>query len=91
MPSTAITYNGLTPPPNPKLGDLWINSTPHSLGQIMVFDGMGWLAVSEPEEIDLEAHCRFFAEQEERVFEEHEDLKELWDEYMLTRRLKLGR
>lgn len=90
MPNT--TFNS-TPPPNPTANDLWVRAKPNGLSvEVFVHDGISWKGTTTLDDLDnSEQHCINFAKEEEEVFQEHEDLKELWEEYLITRRLKLGR
>ena len=95
-PSPAITayqnWKG-TFPPNPVIGDMFYDM---STSSSYMWDGKHWRAVGLDDIPDIDTnhpdqHRIDFEHTEQEVFDKHPELKELWDEYKIIRRLKTGR
>lgn len=74
---------------DPQTGDLWLKP---SADEIIVWGGDEWITCTKPFSDTSEDYFRKkFEEDESELHKDNPQLKELWDEYKLLRRLSTGR
>lgn len=83
-------YTGITmyqeEPTHPNPGDMLVGKS----GDFLVWAGGEWQAMSIPIEDLAMAHINAFETQEEDILNKHSQLKELWNEYKVLRKLLTG-